>query len=151
MIKRILALRYVCKKYNLTYIPKLFGNGGWICTVEGLLCVSLLQNNFYDVLYHEVGHLVADRSLKYKTKYLRAWCSGQRLSFNGGDAFVRLQEEAAASKFALRVIKKRDKDYLKKAWYSYTGAVAQMINASELDKYVSTVAKYNKYFEDNTK
>ena len=151
MIKRILALRYVCKKYNLKYIPKLFGDVGWICTVEGRLCVSLLQKNFYDVLYHEVGHLVADRSLKYKVKYLRALAAGQRISFNGGGVFVRLQEEATASKFSLRVAKKKDKDYLKRAWYTYTGTVAKVINADELDKYVTTVAKYNKYFEGNTK
>lgn len=147
MIKRILALRYVCKKYRLKLIPKFFGDVGWINTVEGYLCISIFQKNFYDTLYHEVGHLVADRSLKYKAKYLHAWASGQRISFNGFDVFVRLQEEAVASKYSFRVTKNKNKEYLKKAWYMYTSSVAKCINANELDRYITTVAKYNKYFD----
>lgn len=148
MIKRILALRYVCKKYNLKCHVKLFGATGWVNTIDRSICVSLFQKHFYQTLHHEVGHLVAERSLRYKAKYYKAYLNGARLTMNGGDVFVRLQEEATASKFSHRLLQTKDKSYLKQAWYTYTGSVAKVINASELDKYVTTVAKYNKYFED---
>lgn len=148
MIKRILALRYVCKKYGLKSHWKLFGDVGWIAPEDRLICVSLFQKHFYETLYHEIGHFVADRSLGFKRKYFKASWKG-RLQFNGCyDAFVRLEEEAEASKFSMRVNKTQNKEYLKRSWYSYTGSVASCIKASELDLYTTTVHKYNKYFEE---
>lgn len=147
MIKRILALRYVCKKYGFKYHLKLFGDIGWVWPEERTICVSLFQKNFYQTLYHEVGHIVADRSLGFGRKYSQAsWES--RLRFNGYfDAFVRLEEEAKASKFSIRVTKTSDRDFLKRSWYTYTGAVSSRMSSTELDLYTTTVAKYNKYFE----
>ena len=146
MIKRILALRYVCKKYGLKYHWKLFGDVGWIAPEDRLICVSMFQKHFYETLYHEIGHFVADRSLGFRKKYFKASWIG-RLQFNGGDVFVRLEEEAKASKFSMRVNKTQDREYLKRSWYSYTGSVASCIRADELETYVSTVCKYNKYFD----
>lgn len=150
MIKRILALRYVCKKYDLKYYWKFFGTIGWINTDDKCYSVSLFQKNFYDVLYHEVGHLIADRSLRFRSKHDYALESA-RLKFTSTnhDLFVRLQEEATASKFAFRILKSKEKEFLKKCWYTYTGSVANVINADELEKFINTVAKYNKYFEGN--
>ncbi|WP_391558992.1 hypothetical protein, partial [Robertmurraya sp.] len=106
------------------------------------------QKNFFQVLYHEVGHEVATRSLKFDNKYAKA-AFGSRLKFNyEDDVFVRLEEEAKASKFSMRFLKVKDRQYLKECWYTYTSSVAKCINASELDRYITTVAKYNKYFED---
>lgn len=148
MIKRILALRYVCKKYGLKPKLKLFGDEGWVWPEGRIICVSLFQKNFYETLYHEVGHFVADRSLGFKRKYFKASWIG-RLQFNGCyDAFVRIEEEAKASKFSMRVTKTKDKEFLKKSWYTYTGSVASCIKSSELETYITTVAKYNKYFEE---
>lgn len=146
MIKRILALRYVCKKYNLTYQLKLLGDVGWIDLNNRVLCVALFQKHFYETLYHEIGHLVADRSLRFQTKYVRAnWKS--TMTFCGDDVFVRLQEEATASKFAFRFLKVKDKKFLKRCWYGYTSWVAKNMSHAETDKFVTTVAKYNKYFD----
>ena len=148
MIKRILALRYVCKKYDLKYHLKLFGDEGWISPEEKIICVSLFQKHFYETLYHEVGHMVAERSLGFKRKYFKArWLS--RLQFGDYyDVFVRIEEEAKASKFAMRVLKIKDRTYLKNSWHTYTSTVAQCIRSDELDVYVKTVAKYSKYFEN---
>lgn len=146
MIKRILALRYVCKKYDLKCHWKLFGDVGWIAPDDRLLCVSLFQKHFYETLYHEIGHFVAVRSLKYNVKYFKAsWKSS--ITFGKDCAFVRLQEEATASKFAFRFLKIKDKEYLKRAWYGYTGVVAQNMDYRDTDRFVTTVAKYNKYFD----
>lgn len=146
MIKRILALRYVCKKYDLKYRIKLFGEEGWIDTTDREFCISLFQKNFYEVLYHEIGHLVADRSLKFPIKHASALAHA-RLKFGiNHDLFVRLQEEATASKFALRVLKRGDREFLKRCWYTYTGSFTQHINSEELERYVGVVSKYNKYF-----
>ena len=152
MIKRILALRYVCKKYNLKYNLKLFGDVGWINTDNKKFSVSLLQNNFYEVLYHEVGHLVAERSLKFRSKHDAALVDA-RLKFvnTDHDLLVRLQEEATASKFAMRILKAPNKEFLKRCWYTYTATVGSVINSEEIEGYVDTVAKYDKYFEGNTK
>lgn len=148
MIKRILALRYVCKKYNLKSKLIFFGSEGWMSRKDRIICVSLFQKNFFQVLYHEVGHEVATRSLKFDNKYAKA-AFGSRLKFNyEDDVFVRLEEEAKASKFSMRFLKVKDRQYLKECWYTYTSSVAKCINASELDRYITTVAKYNKYFEE---
>lgn len=151
MIKRILTLRYVCKKYKLKYKLKLFGNVGWIDTDEKKFSVSLFQKKFYDVLYHEIGHLIADRSLKFPIKHEKALAHARLKFGNDHDLFVRLQEEATASKFALRVLKSKDREYLKRCWYTYTARVGGAVNSDELESYVSTVSKFNKYFEGNTK
>lgn len=152
MIKRILALRYVCKKYDLKYCWTFLGDVGWINTDTHRFSVSLFQKHFYDVLYHEVGHLVADRSLKFRAKHDYALQSA-RLKFidSDHDLFVRLQEEATACKFAFRVLKNKDRDFLRRCWYTYTGKVAKFINGDELEGFISTIHKYNKYFEGNTK
>jgi len=95
-----------------------------------------------------VGHMVAERSLGFKRKYFKArWLS--RLQFGDYyDVFVRIEEEAKASKFAMRVLKIKDRTYLKNSWHTYTSTVAQCIRSDELDVYVKTVAKYSKYFEN---
>ena len=150
MIKRILALRYVCKKYKLKYKLKFFGDVGWIAPEERIICVSLFQKHFYETLYHEVGHVVAEGSLGFKWKYFKAkWVSRSRLQFsNQYDVFVRIEEEAKASKFSMRVLKTKDRTYLKHSWHTYTSAVARWVHSDELDLYVKTIAKYSKYFEE---
>lgn len=147
MIKRILALRYVCKKYDLKYKWKLTGDVGWIDLFNQEICISFFSPHFFEILYHEVGHLIADRSLGFLTKHRRASVFS-RLRYGNLDVFVLLAEEATASKFAHRVLKKEDKQYLKKCWHGYTAAVAKAVDYDLLDKYVSTIAKYNKYFEE---
>lgn len=148
MIKRILALRYVCKKYNLKYNVKLFGEVGWIESDTRRFCVSLFQKNFYEVLYHEIGHLIADRSLNFPAKHENALQTARLRYLNvNHDLLVRLEEEATASKFAFRVLKTKEKKFLKRCWYTYTSDVAKYVNADERFRYIDVVAKYNKYFE----
>jgi hypothetical protein len=48
----------------------------------------------------------------------------------------------------MRVLKTKDRTYLKNSWYTYTSTVARWIRSDELDVYVKTVAQYSKYFEN---
>lgn len=152
MIKRIMALRYVCKKYDLQYSLKLFGDEGCIGFYEKdgadkyeFLSVSLLSKHFWAILFHEVGHFVAKRTLQYQSKHCIAL--GQEYKFGTKELYTLIAEEATASKFANRMTKRKDNEYLKQCWYTYTGYAANHTKIHNLDKYISTVVKYNKYFE----
>lgn len=156
MIKRILAVRYVCKKYDLKYCWKFFGDVGWIGFVEDsgatkydLISVSLFSKHFYSILFHEVGHLVAKRTLQYQERH----CNALGIDYKWGakELYVLIAEEATASKFSNRMTKRADNEYLKRCWYTYTGWAAKVNKSNNLNKYISTVAKYNKYFEGNIK
>lgn len=152
MIRRILALRYVCKKYNLKFSIKWTGDHGAICyKITGneskyeWIEISIFSKHFWSILFHEVGHLVAKRTLRYQEKH----CNALGVDYKWGtkEWFTLLAEEATASKFSNRVLKKKDNVYLKQCWYTYTGAAAKVVYSHKLDEYVSTVHKYNKYFE----
>lgn len=152
MIKRILALRYVCKKYNLKYCYSFFGNVGWIGYVEesgsekyDLISVSLFSRHFWSILFHEVGHLVAKRTLQYQERH----CNALGINYEWGvkELYILIAEEATASKFSNRMTKGVDKKYLKGCWHTYTGYAAKVNKSHNLNKYVSYVHYYNKYFE----
>lgn len=153
MIKRILALRYVCKKYDLKYCWKFLGDIGWIGFVEesgstkyDLISVSLFSNHFWSILFHEVGHLVAKRTLNYQQKH----CNALNVDLEWGkkELYVLLAEEAVASKFSNRMTKGKDNTYLKKCWHTYTGYAAKVNKSHNLNKYTSYVHYYSKYFEE---
>lgn len=153
MIKRILALRYVCKKYDLRYSIKLFGDFGCIGfeDVEGaykyeFICVFLFSKHFWSILFHEVGHLVAKRTLQFQNIHCKAL--DQDYKFGTKELYTLIAEEAVASKFSNRMTKGNDNEYLKKCWHTYTGYAAKVNRSNNLNKYVSTVVKYNKYFEE---
>jgi hypothetical protein len=154
VIKRILALRYVCKKYDLKYKLKLFGDVGWIgfadkntATDYEFVCVSLLSNHFWSILFHEVGHLIAKRTLNYQWKH----CNALGIDYKWGpkEMATLIAEEATASKFSNRMTKRSDNQYLKQCWHTYTADAAKRKPYWYLETYISTVNKYNKYFEGN--
>lgn len=155
MIKRILALRYVCKKYDLKCCWwTLLGDRGFIGFVEEnksgryeFIGVSLFSKHFWSILFHEVGHLVAKRSLNYQQKHCNAL--GVDYKFGTQELITLLAEEATASKFSNRMTKRADNQYLKQCWYTYTANAAKRKPYWYLEAYVSTVHKYNKYFEGN--
>jgi hypothetical protein len=156
MIRRVLALRYVCKKYDLKYCWTLFGDRGWIGFVEEnnsgkyeLLGVGLFSKHFWSILFHEVGHLVAKRTLNYQTKH----CNAANMEYQWGikELYTLLAEEATASKFASRMTKGKSNKFLKQCWHTYTADAKFWTREDDLDKFISTVHKYNKYFEGNTK
>ena len=151
MIKRIMALRYVCKKYDLRYSIKLFGNSGSICYSEGAytyewLEVSLFSKHFWAILFHEVGHLVAKRTLQYQERH----CIAADMEYEWGvkELYTLLAEEAVASKFANRMTKRKDNKFLKECQHSYTADAKFWTREDTLDRYVTTVAKYSQYFEE---
>lgn len=152
MIKRILALRHVCKKYGLNYKIKWTGEHGAICwRVTGnefryeWIEISVFAKHFWAILFHEVGHFVAKRTLQYQNKHCMAL--GQDYKWGTTELYTLLAEEATASKFSNRMLKGADNQFLKDCWYSYTAYAAKYTKTCNLDKYVSTVSKYNKYFE----
>lgn len=153
MIKRILALRYVCKKYGLGYKIKLTGEHGAICwKVTGTesdyewLEISLFSKNYWAILYHEIGHVIAKRSLNYQQKHCMAL--GQDYKWGTTELYTLLAEEATASKFSNRMTDGRYNKFLRECWHTYTGYAAKYNKTCNLDKYISTVVKYNKYFEE---
>lgn len=155
MIRRIAALRYVCKKYNLGYNWKInhFKDVASICWRVNeetaryeWLEVSLFSKNFWDILWHEVGHLCLKRSMDYQSKH----CDSLGISWRWGAmaSDVLMAEEALASKFSIRMQKsKADKKWLEKCWHSYTSWILKDYTESEnLDLHVTTIAKYSKVF-----
>lgn len=156
MIKRIAALRYICKKYDLQYSLKLFGDKGSIgfFDKEGadryeFISVSLFSKHFWAILFHEVGHLVAKRTLQYQNIH----CEALDIEYKFGtqELYTLLGEEAVASKFSNRMLKGKDSTFLKKCWHTYTGYAAKVNRSQNLNKYVTIVDKYSKYFEDQQK
>lgn len=152
MIKRILALRYVCKKYDLRYKIKLTGDQGSICykDVDGAssyewIEISLFSKHFWSILFHEVGHLVAKRTLQFQNKHCNA--AGMEYKWGIKEIYTLLAEEATASKFSNRMTKRRDNKFLKECWHSYTADAKFWTREDTLDKYVTTVAKYSQYFD----
>lgn len=152
MIKRILALRYVCKKYGLKCFVKLTGDHGAICyRITGQefryewIEISIFSKHFWSILFHEIGHLVAKRTLEYQVKH----CNALGVDYKWGrkEMCVLLAEEATASKFSNRMTKRKDNQYLKECWYTYTADAAKRKPYWYLEDYISTVHKYNKYFE----
>jgi len=155
MFKRLLVLRYVCKKYNLKFDwvgSKFFKDEGCIFsyaphTEYTHLQVPLFNKHFYSILFHEVGHLVAHRTLNFTAKH----CHASEVDYKWGvkHACILLAEEAKASKFSMRVLKGKDKKFLKECWYGYTAWVRQYhTNEGKYTSYTDFVAKYANYFED---
>lgn len=154
MIKRILALRYVCKKYDLKYKLKFTGNTGAIMyNITGeeskyeWIEISFFSKYYWVILFHEVGHLVAKRSLQYQEKH----CNALGIDYKWGkkELATLLAEEATASKFANRMTNRKDNKFLKVCWHTYTADAAKRKPYWYLETYISTVHKYNKYFEGN--
>lgn len=154
MIKRLLVLRYVCKKYNLKFdwkYAELFKADGSILsyvpsTEYTHLRVPLFSKHYYSILFHEVGHLVAHRTLNFTQKH----CNAAGVEHNWGvkHACILLAEEAKASKLSMRVLKGKDKKFLKECWYGYTAWIRQYhTEEGKYTKYTDFVAKYANYFE----
>jgi hypothetical protein len=76
---------------------------------------------------------------------------GQRYEWGITELYTLLAEEATASKFSNRMTGSKYNKFLKDCWHTYTGYAAKHNRTCNLDKYISTVVKYSKYFEDNTK
>lgn len=154
MIRRILALRYVCKKYNLrfdwinTHWFISMGSIGWTEneTQYTLIRVPLFNKWYWEILYHEIGHLVCKRSLNFTEKHCNFL--NEPVTWGIRSAIVLLEEEATASKFAIRVMKGRaNKEVLKHWWYSYTSYVAGYMTKELVINYTDVVSKMIKVFK----
>lgn len=156
MLKRLLAIRYVCKKYNLGYNWRInhFNDIGSICWRVSeetaryeWLEVSLFSKHFWDILWHEIGHLCVKRSLDFQTKHCESLGIQWRWGVMASD--VLLAEEALASRFSIRMQKgKADKRWLEKCWHSYTSLILKdHTDSDNLNLHVHNIAKYSKVFK----
>lgn len=157
MLKRLLTIRYVCKKYKIDYsLPSMLGlskSAGFIITdddgVPLTLGVHLFQKNFYEVLFHEVGHIVTCRRAK-DDRFLK----NHRNYHTEYDWFTRIEEEALASKFSIRVCNKignANVKYLEKCWHSYVHSLSNVCAGSPTltAKLTDVVGKNSKIFWRN--
>lgn len=151
MLKRLLAIRYVCKKYNLGYNWKInhfkdTGVSEETARYEWLE-VGLFSKHFWDILWHEIGHLCVERSLDFQTKHCESLSIQWRWGAMASD--VLLAEEALASRFSIRMQKgKADKKWLEKCWHSYTSWILKDYTDSDnLNLHVQNIAKYSKVFK----
>jgi len=124
------------------------GSDGWVeLDGEGVpvrIGVNIFMKNFYETLLHETGHIVLNRCGKnerFKESYV---VQGEQ----GVNWVLRVEEEALASKFAIRVLKdKADVKYLERCWHTYTRYVAFIYKTTP--KFVSlidTIGKNSKIF-----
>lgn len=157
MLKRLLTIGYVCRKYKIDYsLSSMFGlskSSGFILTdddgVPLTLGVHLFQKNFYEVLFHEVGHIVTCRQAK-DDRFLK----NHRKTPASYNWFIRIEEEALASKFSIRVCNKigsANVKYLEKCWHSYVHALSRVCAGSPslTTELVNVVGRNSKIFWRN--
>ncbi len=107
----------VCRKYGISFVAKLSseeeGNYSEYMNGKKGITVSLLQINFYEVFFHEVGHhLSSKRTVTFcntRGFNLRKSVPFANLgwyTFNGCMVDGLLVEEARASRISLRIIDK---------------------------------------------
>jgi hypothetical protein len=158
MIKRLLTIRYICKKYKVDYsLLSVLGvkffrkSDGWVeLDGEGVpvrIGVNPFMKNFYETLLHETGHIVLNRCGKngrFKENY----------KVDGPEEhswILRVEEEALASKFAIRVLKgEANVQYLEKCWHTYTRHVTTAYRTSPVFMtLIDTIGKNSKIFWRN--
>ena len=158
MIKRLLTIGYICKKYKVDYsLLSIFGakffrkSDGWVeFDEDGIpvqIGVNLFMKNFYETLLHETGHIVLNRCGKngrFKENYKMA-------EHQGIDWILRVEEEALASKFAIRVLKgDADVKYLERCWHTYTRYITTIYRTSPtFMTLIDTIGKNSKIFWRN--
>jgi hypothetical protein len=134
--------RKVCRKYNLRFVPlwsKAFKGDASYYHYSGeffRVRVSLFNEYFYEIFFHEIGHVVYKKtSQPFSLKTF----SGKGITrikgnFREVPYFLYLIEEATASRYALRALKKLGKcrqdscTVLCKAVSTYTAQV--LVNLS---------------------
>ncbi len=112
-IKRYMFAKKVCRKYGISFVAKLSseeeGNYSEYMNGKKEITVSLLQINFYEVFFHELGHYLPLKRGFYTTKgfSLRGIISeAKEYTFNDVAVDDFLIEEARASRTCLRIINK---------------------------------------------
>jgi hypothetical protein len=143
IVKRIRDIAYalkVCKKYNLIWNPYVkLGYGGYDWDSRSVH-VNLFSKDFITIFMHEVGHHVHHCKVN-----LPVWLryQGNELRFSGGNMedwsiYRNLQAEAIASRFA-RKSGKADKNYLIRAFHTYTASIFKHTNKSIVVKEISCI------------
>lgn len=103
----------VCRKYNTFFIPILSSSFEGKVNYNGegrylYVRVSLFNPCFWEIFFHEIGHVVSSRVSKnysVKTFYDKniTWIEGR---YKDTPYYLTLIEEATASRHAIRLLKK---------------------------------------------
>lgn len=131
----------VCKKYNLIWNPYVkigYGAYDWDSrSVE----VNPFSKDFITIFMHEIGHHVHHRRvhlplwlLPDREEELR-FCSGPLNSYS---IYRNLEAEALASRFA-RKSGKVNKNYLLRAFHTYTASIFKNTNKSIVVNEISVI------------
>ena len=127
----------VCKKYGIKWNPFYnLGNAHFTCTVKGenaIIKINPFYRNFKGTFMHEVGHVLFWRKRGQRFYYCIEICGQEamykRLECRGRSFIGLLEEEALASRFSAKAVKtKGNKDYLIKAFYTYTSCFYYHLN-----------------------
>lgn len=131
----------VCKKYNLVWNPYVkLGYGAYDWDSRSVH-VNPFSKNFISIMMHEVGHHVHNVRV-----HLPAWLipeNSNELRYSGGDLggysiFKNLNAEALASRFAMKS-GRGNKEFLVKAFHTYTASIFKNTNKSVVVNEISTI------------
>lgn len=131
----------VCKKYNLTWNPYVklgYGSYDWNTRT---VYVNPFSVNFISIFMHEVGHHVHNVSV-----HLPMWLipeNSHELRYScgylGGYSVLKvLDAEAKASRFAMKS-GKGNKDFLVKAFHTYTSQIFRNTDKSCVVSLITTI------------
>ena len=143
----------VCRKYKITWWPMTkidegtyYESGIPFLTERATISVNPFYRHFKEVFLHEVGHHIAKRigfCNRYR-EYSENTPKDERILFSGESYFVRLDEEAFASRFARKAGKGVvDTSLLVKWFQTYTacGYKSKYVDSITLTNKVSKLIK----------